>query len=263
MAVRGAGAQPGDELPVPVVRRPARLSVAQRHRYARAGRHRRRRLPPDHRRPRAALVPRRRRLPDLPRPVRPLRGRQRPAAAAVGGTGRLGRPGHRPGPEHPVAGVRGRPGRHHRPTRPRGVAGRGHRLPDAGVPRRVQPPLQRVQLRRGRPAARRRQGAAAPGPGGARPGLAIDRRPHHQPLRRHPPVVPHRAGRPGQPGAGVLLLRRRRPLHRLARPRDACPSSGSPRRSCAAASSTGRTRWPPAGCARRTPWTAGASTWPT
>ena len=198
MALRRHRAQPADQLPVPARRRPPGLPVAQRHRRPRPRRHRRRRLPAVHRPAAARLGPRRDLLPGLPRPLRPLGGGRRPAAAHLGPARRLGRPGRPPGDGGRQA-VRRRPRRHHRAPRPPGRARAQRPLPDAVLPGRVQPPLQRLQLRGGRPAARRRQG-----PGPALPevharGWHLLGRPDHQPLRRHPPLVPPGAGGRGSP----------------------------------------------------------------
>ena len=214
---------------------------------------------------RAGLGPRRRGLPGLPRPLRPLGGRGRPAHAAVGGGRGLGRRGRLRGPRpaHPAAALRRGPRRPHRAPRPRRGGGRRHRLHDPGLPRREQPPLQRDHLRPRRPAARRRRGLRSgsrppctPAAGGssatsppttpATPTSGSPGPPPTRPARRGPtttssPTAPTRAG--------------------WATTR--CPRSTTATPSCARPWSRVPTRWSGAGCVRRTTSTAGASTSPT
>ena len=136
-----------------------------------------------------------------------------------------------------------------------------------GLPRPLQPPLRRAELRRGRPAARRRRGARPAGRGRARPRHPGDRRPHDQPLRR-------RATSGSWPRTSTRMPRR------ATSTTGATPSNDGydvvARRARACPSSTGRLdgaapplhRRPglgrrPAGCSRRSTSTAGASTWRT
>ena len=112
------------------------------------------------------------------------------------------------GPQTPVPVLRRGPRRHHREAGPHPGPRGGRHLPDAVLPRPLQPPLRRLHVRRRGPAAGRR-----PGPGGARrsgprPRPEGDGRPHRQPLRRRPRMVPARPGRAGLRGGRLLLLRR-------------------------------------------------------
>ena len=93
--------------------------------------------------------------------------------------------------------------------------------------------------------------------------LADPGRPHHQPHRRHPRVVPRGGRRPARPAPLLLLLRRRRHLRRLDGPRHAAQDQPRRPRRPRTRWSTGPTPWSGAGCSRPTTSTAGASTSPT
>ena len=259
-----AGAQPGHALSLPAGRRrpPA---VADRRRRGRPRRAGHLRLPAQRLPARPRLGPRRRRLPDLPGPVRPVARRRRPADAGLGGAGGLGRRGgvrgHRPADPHPA--LRRRPRRDRRAPRPPRAGRRDSRVHDAGVPRREQPPLQRVDVRRRRPTVGRRRRVRPAQRRGARPGLADPRRPDHQPHRRHPRVVRRRGRLADLAQPGLVLLPRRRRLRVLDGAHHA--AQAQPRRSRATPRRWWKepTAWSHGGCGRRTTWTAGGSTWPT
>ena len=134
------------QLPVPPRRRLDRLPLAQRRRAGRGRCARRRGLPgrPGLRGP--GLARRRDRLPDAPRPLRP----QRPGDRAVARLGRPRRLGRRPEARRAPRGaavLRRRPLRRGRAPGPHRRARGQHPLPDAGLPRRLEPPLQRLELR--------------------------------------------------------------------------------------------------------------------
>ena len=91
-------------------------------------------------------------------------------APGLGGPGGLGRPGDRRGPGHAAPALRRRPRRRSSrtwTTSPRSGVGTLYLTPF--FPARVQPPLQRLDLRPGRPAARRRRGVGPAGRRRARP----------------------------------------------------------------------------------------------
>lgn len=158
-------------------------------------------------------------LPGLPRPVRALRAGGDASDPRVGGRRRVGRRGDRLGPRRLGAALRRRPrGRRGAPRPPRRPR-RDRALPDARLPGRVEPPLQRVDVRRRRSAARRRRGAHLARRGGARARAQGARRPHEQPHGRHPRLVRRGAGRSGCARARLLLLPRGRQLRRVARAR--------------------------------------------
>ena len=186
----------------------SRVSVPPRaRRRARAGaepgrteRHRRPRRPglrPRRRESAPGVDGRHRALPDLPRPVRALRGGRRAPGTGVGdrgGVGRAARPGT-PRPRPPV--LRRRPRRRRRASRPSRRPRRHGALPHAGVPGGVEPSLRRLALRCRRSAPRRRRRVSAARRGGPRTRHPRDRRPDHEPLRQRPRLVPFRVRSPG------------------------------------------------------------------
>ena len=118
---------------------------------------RRRRLRPLARPRRPGLAPRLGRLRDLPRPLRSSGTRPtRPPIPRLGSPSRLGRTADRARPGHATRVVRRRPRRDRAAPRPHRGARRQRPLPDADLPGREHPSLRRGELRRSRPAARRR-----------------------------------------------------------------------------------------------------------